>query len=138
MKNEQTEQRKPRRDPDYDVRLERICDILARGASRLLAKEERERRDREDEANRAHSQEVLTDAPQVGSRECELLTCLLRFGKLRPCEIRDYLECSRATVSRMTDRLQQDGLIRREGRTSATAYALTDEGKRVAKAISKR
>ena len=127
METSRIEQQKRLRDPDYGTRLKQIGDILARGVVQLLANEEREKRARQEEADRSHSESVLSEAAQVGSRDGVLLTYLLRFGKLRPCEIRDYLECSRATVSRMTDRLQQHRLIQREGRTSATTYSLTRE-----------
>lgn len=127
MNAEMNSHQRTRRDPDYEARLERIGDILARGVARLLAKE-REAKKRQEASAASEPGITVAEVSKFTNREADLLALLQQFRRLRPCEIRERLECSRATVGRMTGALQKQGFIQCNGLTSSTTYALTRQG----------
>lgn len=114
------ERPKKKRDPDYAARLERICDILARGAARLLAKERRERE--------SAVRKTMVEPAEFTQEEEKVLRLVERFGAISPAELGEHLELSRASVARRTTALKQKGLLRSDGNTSALKFYLTSAG----------
>lgn len=110
-----------KRDPDYEARLERIGDILARGAARLLARERRERE--------IAAKEAAADISELTQEEEKVLHLVEKFGSISPAELGDHLDLSRATVARRTAGLKQRGLLRSDGKTSALKFYLTTAGR---------